>query len=197
LDGLAETHFVGKEGSLAEGKVEHAFALVGKERVECDLLGMAAIADADLIVAAGEDAIALAGAVGEPGFGILRNAQPMGGIFKEFFVEGFGVEVGDLETLGIEEAADAGGEFVEVAFDPEPVGFGVGDKVYARGRKALGGGECGAVAAGELEEEGFDMLAGAQAIDAEIRAGAGKLGRGDVADFGAVGHPAGGMDFEV
>ncbi len=112
-------------------------------------------------------------------------------------MEGFGFEVGDLETFGIKEAADAGGEFVEVAFDPKAAGFGVGDKVYARGRQALGGGECGALAAGELEEKRFDMLAGAQAIDAEIRAGAGILRGGDVADFGMVGHPAGGMDFEV
>ncbi len=56
-------------------------------------------------------------------------------------MEGFGFEVGDLETFGIKEAADVGGEFVEVAFDPEAAGFGVGDKVYARGRQALGGGE--------------------------------------------------------
>ena len=112
-------------------------------------------------------------------------------------MEGFGVEVGDLETFGIKEAADAGGEFVEVAFNPEAAGFGVGDKVYARGRQALGGGECGALAAGKVEEECFDMLAGAQTIDAEIRAGAGKLRGGDVADFGTVGHPAGRMDFEV
>ena len=112
-------------------------------------------------------------------------------------MEGFGFEVGDLETFGIKETADAGGEFVEVAFDPEAAGFGVGDKVYARGRQALGGGECGALAAGEVEEERFDMLAGAQAIDAEIRAGAGILRGGDVADFGMVGHPTGGMDFEV
>ena len=112
-------------------------------------------------------------------------------------MEGFGFEVGDLETFGIKETADAGGEFVEVAFDPESVGFGVGDKVYARGRQALGGGECGALAAGEVKEERFDMLAGAQAIDAEIRAGAGILRGGDVADFGMVGHAAGGMDFEV
>ena len=81
LNGLAEAHFIGKEGSLAEGKVEHAFALVGKERMERDLLGMAAVADTDLVVAAGEHAIALAGAVGEPSVGILRNAQPVGGIF--------------------------------------------------------------------------------------------------------------------
>ena len=81
MNGLAEAHFVGEQGSLAEGKVEHAFALVGKERMERDLLGMAAVADTDLVVAAGEHTIALAGAVGEPGLGILRNAQPVGRIF--------------------------------------------------------------------------------------------------------------------
>ena len=197
LDGLAEAHFIGEEGSLSEGKVEHAFALVGKERMECDVLGMAAVADTDLVVAAGEDAITLAGAVGEPGPRILRDAQPMGGVFEELFVEGFGIEVGDLEPFGIKEAADAGGELVEIALDPESVGFGVGDKVYAWGREALRGGECGALAAGKLEKEGFDVLAGAKAIDTEIRAGAGKLRGGDVADFGAIGHPAGGMNCEV
>ena len=57
--------------------------------------------------------------------------------------------------------------------------------------------EGGGLSAGDLEEECLGMFAGAEAIDAEIRIGAGILGGGDVADLGAVGHPAGRMEFEV
>lgn len=173
MDGFAQSHLIGKKGALAEGKVEHAIALVGEKRVERDLLGMAAVANADLVVAPCEDAVALTGAVGKPSLDILRNAQIGRGIFKECFEEGLGVEVGNLKSLGIKEGAMAVGEFVEVAFHPKTVGFGVGNDVDAWRRDALGCRKFGAVASGKVEKNSLDMLACAESVDAEIGAGAG------------------------
>jgi hypothetical protein len=53
------------------------------------------------------------------------------------------------------------------------------------------------VTAGKLQEDSFDVLAGAEPVDAEIRAGAGKLARRDVANLGAIGHAARRSDFEI
>jgi hypothetical protein len=52
LNGFAKPHFVGQQGPLAKGKVEHAFALVGEERGKGDMLGMATLVHASLVVAA-------------------------------------------------------------------------------------------------------------------------------------------------
>jgi len=42
----------------------------------------------------------------------------------------------------------------------------------------------------ELQQDGFDVLAGTESVDAEIRTGAGELARGEIADLGAIAHPA-------
>ena len=72
--------------------------------------------------------------------------------------------------------------------------------VISNGTAVLGLGNIGALASKPVMEGKsvlFSKFAGVEAIDAEIRIGAGILGGGDVADFGAVGHPAGRMGFEV
>ena len=63
LDGFAETHFIGKQGALAECEVEHSLALVGVERVEGDVLGVPAGDDSGFVFATEGDAFggALAG----------------------------------------------------------------------------------------------------------------------------------------
>ena len=42
----------------------------------------------------------------------------------------------------------------------------------------------------ELPEDGFDVLAGVEAVDAEVHAGAGELTPGDVVDLHGLGLPA-------
>ena len=48
-----------------------------------------------------------------------------------------------------------------------------------------------------MKKDRLDVLAGAETVDAEIRAGAGKLAGCDVADLGAVGHAARRLDSEI
>jgi hypothetical protein len=75
LNGFAQPHFVGQEGPLAKGKVEHAFALVGKERGKGDVLGMATLVHASLIVAPQQDAFFGAPAGFQPRSDFLRGAN--------------------------------------------------------------------------------------------------------------------------
>ena len=48
-----------------------------------------------------------------------------------------------------------------------------------------------------MQKQRFDMFAGAQPIDPEIRASARKLAVDEIADLGLIRHPAGRMDFEI
>jgi hypothetical protein len=49
----------------------------------------------------------------------------------------------------------------------------------------------------ELQEDGLDVLAGAQAVDAEVHAIAGEVAGAEVADFDGVGEAAAGLDAEI
>jgi hypothetical protein len=53
------------------------------------------------------------------------------------------------------------------------------------------------VAAGELKEDCFDVLARAQTIDAKVGAGTGELAGEKIADFHLVGHATRRFDFKV
>ena len=90
-----------------------------------------------------------------------------------------------------------GREFCGVALDAQAIGGGVRNDVRARRRDPLCGLELGPEPARELKQDRLDVLAGAEPVDAEIRAGAGKLARRDVADFGAVGHAARRLDLKI
>ena len=75
LGGLAEAHFVGEEGAFAEGEVEHPFALVGEEREQRLVGGVAANGDASLVIAAAVAALAFAAAGVEPRRNLLGYAH--------------------------------------------------------------------------------------------------------------------------
>jgi hypothetical protein len=49
----------------------------------------------------------------------------------------------------------------------------------------------------QIEQNGLDVFACAQPVDAEVHAIAGELPLGEVADFDRVGHPAAGVYPEV
>jgi hypothetical protein len=197
LDGFAEAHLVGEEGAFGEGEVEHALALVGEKWILGDVFGVAAVDDAGFVVAAEEAAFAGAAAGFEPGGDFLGYAEVGRGVAGDGGEGVVGGDVGVEEAGGIEEDAEAGGEAVVVALDAEGAGGGVGDEVDARRAGGAGGEEGGFFAAGEVEEDGLDVFAGAESVDAEVGAGAGEMPGGEVADFDVVGEAAGGVDGEV
>ena len=61
--------------------------------------------------------------------------------------------------------------------------------VDTSGGNASSGLEFCALAAGQVKQNRFDMLAGAKAVDAEVRAGAGKLAGNQFAEFDLIDHP--------
>ncbi len=75
LDGFAQTHFVGEEGALAEGEVEHPLALVRVERVKCDVFWVLTCNDSAFVVAAEGGAFGVAFAGLEKRLHVLRDAE--------------------------------------------------------------------------------------------------------------------------
>lgn len=117
---------------------------------------------------------------------------------KEPCDEDGGVEVGELEAVSVEAGAEAPREPVEVAFDAEAAGRAVRHEVDARGWFTLPGGlQFNAVAAGQMNEHGLDVLAGAKAVDPEIRASTAELAVGDVANSDAVAEPTARFNLKV
>ena len=75
LDGFAQTHFVGEKGSLLEGKVEHAFALIRIQGAEGYVFGMVSCDNPGFIIAATGFSLAIDSLMGEPGFDCLGKAD--------------------------------------------------------------------------------------------------------------------------
>jgi hypothetical protein len=198
LDGFAEAHLVGEQRAFGEGEVQHAFALIGEERQERLVRRVAAGGDGALVIAAAEDAVEGDLAGREPGGGVEGNAKMREGGCGEFAGEIGGIEVGELEAIGREACAEARRKLVEIALDPEAAGHAIGHKVDARrGRAAAGRAELGAVRASAVQEDGFDVLAGAEAVDAKVGACAGELTVDEVTELDAIVEAAGRMDFEI
>lgn len=171
---------------------------------------MAAVGDAGFVIAAEEDAFAGAATGLEPGGDLLGDAEGgggggrrgrrrsrRGGVFAEAGDGGLGIGVGEKGAVGGKKGAEAGGELVEVALDAEGVGGGIGNQVDAGGAGDEGDAERVFFAAAEVEKDGFDVFAGAEAVDAKIGAGAGEAARGEVANFDLVAEAAGRVDGEV
>ena len=73
LDRLAEAHFVGQQGAFGEGEVQHAFALVGKERRERLVRRPFAALDLLLVLVPQHPALCRALAGFQPRRDFLRN----------------------------------------------------------------------------------------------------------------------------
>ena len=168
LDGFAEAHFIGEQGALAEREVEHSLALVGVERVEGDVLRVAAGDDSGLVIAAEGDAFGGALAGLEEGLYVLGDADF--GAAAEFR-KGFGGVCEEGAVFG-KMFTEGRAEFVEVTLDAEA--FSGGDEVDAGRARFFGGAEFAFESAFQEDECGLGVFAGAEAIAAEVRASAGK-----------------------
>ncbi len=192
LDGFSESHFVGKQRTFAESEVEHTFALIGIERVERDVLGVAAGDDAGLVIAAELSALGDAAAVFEEGLDVLGDADLR--MAAEFFKGSFEDGVRPENTVGSEHGTEAGREFGEIPLDAERVA--IGNEVDVGRAIGFRDAVLALESAFQQNERGFDVLAGAQAGGAEVGAGAGKRAVFEVTDFNLIGHAAGGFHRE-
>ena len=91
-----------------------------------------------------------------------------------------------MQAVGAEKAAQPRRQLRCIALDAQSAGCRVGNDVHARRGDARSRLELGAVATGKLEEDGFDVLAASQPVDAKVGARAGELARGDVANLDAI-----------
>jgi len=93
-------------------------------------------------------------------------------------------------ALGRESLAQTGRETFQTVFHPQGLMDGVWHYLNARGagltRLCKGGGFGGL----KVKKNRLDMLAGSEAIDAEIHAGAGEVSLAKIPDFYVVGKPA-------
>jgi hypothetical protein len=198
LNGFPQAHLIGEEGALGEREVEHPFALVREEWQECLMCGMAAGGDTGFVIAAADDSVVRDRARGEPRGGVERDAELREAGRSEFGDEAGGIELGKLKAREIEASAEAAWKLVEIAFDAETTSGVVGHEVDARGGLTTAGGvEFVAMPTGQVLHNGFDMLAGAEAVDAKIGAGTSCLTAGDIANLDTVIEPAGRVYLEV
>ena len=75
LDGLAQSHVVGKQRALAEGEVQHALALVGQQRMMQHVDRLPPRGDLGQEMGARVGACRAALRVGKPGFEMARHAK--------------------------------------------------------------------------------------------------------------------------
>ena len=197
LDGFSKAHLVGEKRPFLERQMQHAFALIREKRAVRDVLRMAAIRDPGLVGAAAEDPVLLPGTGFHPRPNILRNPQEAASAGSKLLHQFFRCQLIKLNAIAIETGAVLGREFCGVALDAQAAGGRVCNHIRARRRDPLCRLEFGPEPARELKQDRLDVLAGAEPVDAEIRAGAGKLARRDIADLGAVGHAARRFDFKI
>ena len=93
-----------------------------------------------------------------------------GGCFRQGFFSGMLVRFGFSREIGGDEELR---DFLRLRGEGAER-FARGHEVDAGGAKILSGADGTLVAALESDEDGFDMLAGVEAVDAEIRASAGE-----------------------
>jgi hypothetical protein len=162
------------------------------ERVEGDVLGVAAGDNAGFVFAAELESFGGAVAVFEERSDVLGDAD----FFRaaEAWQDFRGIMIVQQEARQIEEFANGGAELIEIAFDDQAVADG--DQIDAWGNGFFRGTEVSIAAAFEPDEGGFHVFAGAEAGGAEVRAGAGKSAGGQVADLDLIGQTAGGSHRE-
>ena len=194
LDRLAEAHLIGEERALREGEVEHALALVGEERHLHLLRGPFAALHLLLVLASQLDPFAFAAARLEPGDDLLRHAH-CSGEFPRDRLEG--LFRGEIDTaVGAEQTTQTGGRPIGIALDPQSSRLAVRHHVDSRRAGAQRGPPVARMDRLEVRQDRFDVLACAEAVDAEIDAAAGELPRRDIADLHRVVEPASRMDAE-
>ena len=190
-------HFVGEHGAAGEGEVEHAVALIGIERHEGDLGRFGAANDGLLVVAPEGDAFVGEAAAFQPWRNDEGDAHGVAMERGENAEGVFGGDVGRQRAVFGEQGLGFGGQAFAISADDERREGGMAHDFRA-GRSLFHGILPNfAMAFLELPEDGFDVLAGVEAVDAEVHAGAGELTPGDVVDLNGVGLPAHRGDAEV
>ena len=132
LDGFSETHLVGEKSALVEGKVQHAFALVGKKWTARDVFRMAAIRNTRFVFSAADDPVVLAGPGLEPGLYILRNPQGLAAGGPDLLEQICGFQPFQLQPVAAEARAQTGRQLLSVALEAQAARSSVRNDVHAR-----------------------------------------------------------------
>jgi hypothetical protein len=176
--------------------VQHSFALVWIERRQSFLRGP--FPGLDLLFIFSEQGFAL--------FELLSRPEPRGDLLGDAEVGNLGLTdlVDELfgffasePAIAIKAPVQSDRNMIRCSLDPKRVAFGVGDNVDDR-RLALQGLVKEAAMSGlKVMQGGLDMFAGAQAVDAEINAGAEAEALAQTTDLYSISHAASGTDPEV
>ena len=104
----------------------------------------------------------------------------------------------EVAGVGVEQAGQGFGEVCAAAFEDQGFALVVHGEVGARGTVGRGSGEFERLLVLQMEQDAFDVLAGVQAVDTKIHAGAVELApRSQRTDLHGVGRAGGGADGEV
>ena len=151
-----------------------------------------------LLVGAPEgDALVLAAAAFQPGVYLLRNAHFGQGRSFPCLQRHLRQIPARKSAILIEKPAQRAGQSFQSALDAEGLRGAVGDQVDPRRSIRAGGGIVGGQTGFQLLQHGFDVFAGAQAVDAKIHAIAVEPPPLEVAYLDRIMHPAARMDIEI
>jgi hypothetical protein len=196
LNGLAEPHFVGEQGAFIEREMEHSLALIGKKRDEGFLRWMQSRLDTQFIIMPQIFPLAGQSPRFEPGryfdrksnFGRDACAKVVEGIFY--------IGMGQ-NSARVKLSAYFLRQQIHVALDPQRIALPVRHNVHPVGTspQRLAVVRLGRVL--NMHQHRFHMLAGAEAVDAKIGAGADETARGQIANLHLVMHAAGRVHVKV
>ncbi len=171
LDRLAQAHLVGQQGAFGEREMQHAFALVGKQRHQRLMRRPLAGLHAGLIFASERKSLGGATPALQPGLDFQRQTHVVRGASAQALDEFLGRD--GLEPAGvIEQRAQRWRQQPDIAFDHEGGAIRGGRDVDERRTGDRTQLPCTLPRALRARKHGLDVLARAKAVDAEIRAGA-------------------------
>jgi hypothetical protein len=132
----------------------------------------------------------------QPGSNLLRNAQVGDAGLTNFFKGLLGFFASE-SAIAVEELAQSGRYRVPCALNPKGFARGVGNDVDYGRLSFPGFVETAAISGLKVMESGLNMLAGAEAVDAEIYTGAEEEALAQTTNLYGISHATSGANPEV